>query len=45
LDTDGTPTLEGEAWLLHSGFAQAEGVANLDQVPPTDCLVAMGFPP
>lgn len=44
LDTDATPTLEGEYWLMHNGYAQAEGVANLDQVPPTGCLVAIGFP-
>lgn len=44
LDTDATPTLEGEYWLMHNGYAQAEGVANLDKVPPTGCLVAIGFP-
>jgi kynurenine formamidase len=44
LDTDSTPTLEGESWLMHHGFAQAEGVANLDQVPPTGCLVDIGYP-
>ena len=44
LDTDSTPTLEGESWLMHNGFAQAEGVANLDQVPPTGCLVEIGYP-
>jgi kynurenine formamidase len=44
LDTDSTPTLEGESWLMHNGFAQAEGVANLDKVPPTGCLIEMGFP-
>jgi kynurenine formamidase len=44
LDTDSSPTLEGEAWLMHNGFAQAEGVANLDQVPPTGCLVEIGYP-
>ncbi|WP_445152362.1 cyclase family protein [Baekduia sp. Peel2402] len=44
LDTDTTPTLEGEAWLMHHGYAQAEGVANLDGVPPTGCLVNIGFP-
>jgi kynurenine formamidase len=44
LDTDTTPTLEGEAWLLHNGYAQAEGVANLDGVPATGCLVTIGFP-
>ncbi|NVN39190.1 cyclase family protein [Ameyamaea chiangmaiensis] len=44
LDTDDTPTLEGEAWLMHHGYAQAEGVAHLDQVAATGCLVAIGFP-
>jgi kynurenine formamidase len=44
LDTDTTPTLEGEAWLMHHGYAQAEGVANLDGVPATGCLVSFGFP-
>jgi len=33
LDTDATPTLDGESWLMHHGYAQAEGVANLDKVP------------
>lgn len=44
LDTDTTPTLEGEHWLMHNGYAQAEGVAHLDQVPETGCLVAIGYP-
>ena len=44
LDTDTTPTLEGEAWLMHHGYAQAEGVANLDGVPATGCLLSLGFP-
>jgi kynurenine formamidase len=44
LDTDSTPTLEGEFWLMHNGFAQAEGVANLDKVPPTGCLLEIGYP-
>lgn len=44
LDTDTTPTLEGEAWLMHNGYAQAEGVANLDQVPEVGALLAIGFP-
>ena len=44
LDTDTTPHLEGEAWLMHHGYTQAEGVANLDQVPETGALVAIGFP-
>ena len=44
LDTDSTPTLEGESWLMHHGYAQAEGVANLDKVPSTGCLVDIGYP-
>ncbi len=44
LDTDSTPTLEGEDWLMHNGYAQAEGVANLDQVPETGALVVIGYP-
>ena len=44
LDTDSTPNLEGEAWLMHNGFAQAEGVANLDQAPEAGALVIIGYP-
>ena len=44
LDTDSTPTLEGEQWLMHHGYAQAEGVANLDKVPETGALVIVGYP-
>jgi kynurenine formamidase len=44
LDTDTTPTLEGESWLMHHGYTQAEGVANLAGVPATGCLVDIGYP-
>ena len=44
LDTDSTPTLEGEYWLMHNGYTQAEGVANLDQVAETGCLITIGYP-
>jgi kynurenine formamidase len=44
LDTDTSPTLEGEAWLLRNGYTQAEGVANLDKVPEKGALVVIGFP-
>jgi kynurenine formamidase len=44
LDTDTTPTLVGESWLLRNGYTQAEGVTNLDKVPEKGALVAMGFP-
>ncbi len=29
---------------MHNGYTQAEGVANLDQVPETGCLVEIGYP-
>jgi kynurenine formamidase len=44
LDTDTTPAMEGEGWLMHNGYTQAEGVTNLDQVAETGCLVAIGYP-
>ncbi len=44
LDTDTTPDLEGEAWLLRNGYTQAEGVCQLDQAPATGALVAIGYP-
>jgi kynurenine formamidase len=43
LDTDDTPDFAGESWLLHHNFAQAEGVANLDQVPEAGALISIGF--
>ena len=43
LDTDTTPGLEGEYWLMHNHFAQAEGVANLDKVPESGALIVIGF--
>ncbi|MEE9209248.1 MAG: cyclase family protein [Kiloniellales bacterium] len=43
LDTDTTPNLEGEYWLMHNQFAQAEGVANLDKVPEAGALIVIGF--
>jgi kynurenine formamidase len=44
LDTDTTPTLEGEDWLMHHGYTQAEGVANLDKLPAKGCLITIGYP-
>jgi len=43
LDTDMTPSLEGEAWLMHNNFLQAEGVKNLHLVPEHGALVTIGF--
>jgi kynurenine formamidase len=44
LDTDTTASLEGEYWLMHNGYTQAEGVANLSRVPEIGCLVTIGYP-
>ena len=44
LDTDSTPTLVGEDWLMNNGYMQVEGAAHLDEVPATGALVAIGFP-
>jgi kynurenine formamidase len=44
LDTDDTaPEFVAEKWLLQHNFAQAEGVANLDQVPEAGALISIGF--
>lgn len=43
LDTDTTPSLEGEYWLMHNGYCQAEGVANLWMVPEAGALIAIGY--
>ena len=44
LDTDCSPDLAGEAWLLRHGYTQAEGMAHLDQIPPRGALLITGFP-
>jgi kynurenine formamidase len=44
LDTDTTPTLEGQAWLLRNGYTRGQSLANLDKVPEKGPLVASGFP-
>lgn len=33
-----------ESWVLHAGFVEFEGVANLHEVPEAGCLLASGFP-
>lgn len=43
LDTDMTPSLEGEAWLMHNDYMQAEGVNNLHLVPEKGALISIGF--
>ena len=44
LDADSMPTLVAEDWLMNNGYMHAEGVANLNQVPTTAALIAIGFP-
>ncbi len=43
LDTDDSPDFAAEAWLLRHDFAQAENVANLDQLPEAGALIVIGF--
>ena len=43
LDTDTTPNLEGETWLLKNNFCKAEGMMNLDKVPESGALILIGF--
>ena len=43
LDTDTSEDFAAERWLLNHHFAQAEGVANLDQVPEAGALISIGF--
>ena len=44
LDTDMTDNLEGEAWLMHNNFMQIEGVTNTHLLPPSGCLLSIGYP-
>jgi len=39
--TDTAPNLEGEYWLMHNYFCQAESVINLDKVPEAGALIAI----
>jgi kynurenine formamidase len=43
LDTDDAEDFAGDARLLQHNYVQAEGVANLDQVPAPCALVTIGF--
>lgn len=44
LDTDITPTMESETWLLKHGHWQIEVMANLDVVPATGALIVATWP-
>jgi len=43
LDTDNTPEMVGETWILHHNYCQAEGVANLWMVPEAGALIEIGY--
>jgi kynurenine formamidase len=44
LDTDATPKMESETWLLQAGHWQIEVMANLDKVPATGALIVVAWP-
>jgi kynurenine formamidase len=44
MDTDTTPNLDSEAWLLKHGHWQIEVMANLDQVPASGALIVVSWP-
>jgi kynurenine formamidase len=44
LDTDTTPALVSETYILTHGHYQIEAMANLDQVPPTGALIVVTWP-
>ncbi len=44
MDTDTTPDLESERWLLNHGHWQIEVMANLDKVPATGALIVVSWP-
>lgn len=44
LDTDITPTMDSETWILRNGHYQIEVMANLDQVPATGAVIVVTWP-
>ena len=44
MDTDITPDLQSEKWLLQHGHWQIEVMANLDRVPATGALIVVTWP-
>lgn len=44
MDTDTTPDLKSESWLLHHGHWQIEVMTNLDQVSATGALIVVTWP-
>ena len=44
MDTDTTPDLKSETWLLRHGHWQIEVMTNLDQLPATGALLVVAWP-
>jgi kynurenine formamidase len=44
LDTDATPEMKSEKWLLQHDHWQIEAMANLDQVPATGAIIVVTWP-
>ncbi len=44
MDTDATPSMEGETFVLSSGHFQIEVMDNLDKVPPTGAFIVVSWP-
>lgn len=44
LDTDTTPNMDSETWLLRHGHYQIEAMAHLDQVPATGAILIAMWP-
>ena len=44
MDTDSTPNLESEVWLLKQGHWQIEVMAHLDKVPPVGAIIVVSWP-
>lgn len=44
MDTDTTPGMDSETWLLRNGHWQIEVMTNLDQVPPKGALLVVAWP-
>ncbi len=44
MDTDTTPKMDSETYILQHGHYQIEVMANLDKVPPTGALIVVTWP-
>jgi kynurenine formamidase len=44
MDTDTTPSMDSETWLLRHNHFQIEVMANLDMVPATGAVLIVTWP-